>query len=110
MASSWRSATAAGRTSARSERSRAGTRSCASTIGCVPSTCLRSAGRCLPRLLYNVLNILGPIPLDYEIHDGPGVPLHAHVNARHFTYSNIGGTLNLPSNLVVNRLPSGSVR
>ena len=61
-------------------------------------------------LLYNVLNILGPIPLDYEIHDGPGVPLHAHVNARHFTYSNIGGTLNLPSNLVVNRLPSGSVR
>jgi galactose-1-phosphate uridylyltransferase len=59
-------------------------------------------------LLYNVLNILGPIPLDYEIHDGPGVPLHAHVNARHFTYSNIGGTLNLPSNLVVNRLPSVS--
>ena len=55
-------------------------------------------------LLYSVLNILGPIPLDYEVHDGPGVPLHAHVNARHFTYSNIGGTLNLPSNLVVNRL------
>jgi hypothetical protein len=60
------------------------------------------------RLLYGMLNILGPIPLDYEIHDGPGVPLHAHVNARHFTYSNIGGTLNLPSNLVVNRPPSGS--
>lgn len=59
-------------------------------------------------LLYGVLHILGPIPLDYEIHDGPGVPLHAHVNARHFTYSNIGGTLNLPSNLVVNRWPSGS--
>ena len=59
-------------------------------------------------LLYGVLNILGPIPLDYEVHDGPGVPLHAHVNARHFTYSNIGGTLNLPSNLVVNRLPSGT--
>lgn len=59
-------------------------------------------------MLYSVLNILGPIPLDYEIHDGPGVPLHAHVNARHFTYSNIGGTLNLPSNLVVNRLPSGA--
>ena len=58
-------------------------------------------------LLYGVLNILGPIPLDYEIHDGPGVPLHAHINARHFTYSNIGGTLNLPSNLVVNRPPSG---
>ncbi len=52
------------------------------------------------RLLHDVLKILGPIPLDYEIHEGPGVPLHAHVNARHFAYSNIGGTLNLPSDLV----------
>jgi galactose-1-phosphate uridylyltransferase len=51
-------------------------------------------------LLHRVLKILGPIPLDYEIHDGPGIPLHAHVNARHFAYSNIGGTLNLPSNIV----------
>ncbi len=51
-------------------------------------------------LLYNVLKILGPMPLDYEVHDGPGVPLHAHVNARHFAYSNIGGTLNLPSSIV----------
>ena len=58
-------------------------------------------------LLYSVLNVLGPIPLDYEVHDGPGVPLHAHVNARHFTYSNIGGTLNLPSNLAVDRRTSG---
>lgn len=56
-------------------------------------------------LLHRVLNVLGPVPLDYEIHEGPGVPLHAHVNARHFTYSNIGGTLNLPSTLVV---PTGS--
>jgi hypothetical protein len=53
-------------------------------------------------LLFDVLKILGPMPLDYEIHDGPGVPLHAHVNARHFAYSNIGGTLNLPSNIVSN--------
>jgi UDPglucose--hexose-1-phosphate uridylyltransferase len=53
-------------------------------------------------LLHNVLRLLGPIPLDYEIHDGPGVPLHVHVNARHFAYSNIGGTLNLPSNLAAN--------
>jgi galactose-1-phosphate uridylyltransferase len=53
-------------------------------------------------LLYDVLKILGPIPMDYEIHDGPGVPLHAHVNARHFAYSNIGGTLNLPSTIVSN--------
>lgn len=50
-------------------------------------------------LLYRALEILGPLPLDYEIHDGPLVPLHAHVNARHFPYSNIGGTLNLPANI-----------
>ena len=51
-------------------------------------------------LLYDVLQILGPIPLDYEIHDGPGVPVHAHINARHYPYSNMGGTLNLPSTIV----------
>jgi len=51
-------------------------------------------------LLHEALRILGPIPIDYEIHDGEGVPLHAHVNARHFPYSNIGGTLNLPSTLL----------
>jgi hypothetical protein len=51
------------------------------------------------RLLHEALGILGPLPLDYEIHDDPGVPLHAHVSARHFPYSNIGGTLNLPSNV-----------
>ncbi len=71
--------------------------------------CLDSWTRCIDveerrwkafvELLYEVLQILGPMPLDYEIHDGPGVPLHAHVNARHFTYSNIGGTLNLPAHL-----------
>lgn len=47
-------------------------------------------------LLHEGLNILGPVPLDYEIHDGPGVPLHAHIHARHYPYSSIGGTLNLP--------------
>jgi galactose-1-phosphate uridylyltransferase len=50
-------------------------------------------------LLHQALAILGPLPLDYEIHDGPGVPLHAHISARYFAYSNIGGTLNLPSDL-----------
>ncbi len=50
-------------------------------------------------LLHEALSILGPLPLDYEIHDGPGVPLHAHVCARYYPYSNIGGTLNLPSDL-----------
>jgi galactose-1-phosphate uridylyltransferase len=54
-------------------------------------------------LLHGLLKGLGPVPLDYEIHDGPGVPLHAHVNERYFAYSNIGGTLNLPSSLVANR-------
>lgn len=54
-------------------------------------------------MLHSAVRILGDTPLDYEIHEGPGVPLHAHVNARHFAYSNIGGTLNLPSNLVTNR-------
>lgn len=52
-------------------------------------------------LLHQALTILGPLPLDYEVHDGPGVPLHAHVCARHFPYSNIGGTLNLPADLAV---------
>jgi galactose-1-phosphate uridylyltransferase len=56
--------------------------------------------RTFAKMLFDVLRILGPMPLDYEIHDGPGMPLHAHVNARHFTYSNIGGTLNLPSTLL----------
>ncbi len=50
-------------------------------------------------LLHRALQILGPLPLDYEIHDGPGAPLHAHVNARYFPYSNIGGTLNLPADI-----------
>jgi UDPglucose--hexose-1-phosphate uridylyltransferase len=52
-------------------------------------------------LLHDALTILGPLPIDYEIHDGPGVPLHAHVCARHFPYSNLGGTLNLPAEIAV---------
>ncbi len=50
-------------------------------------------------LIHQALCLLGPLPLDYEVHDGAGVPLHAHVNLRHFPYSNIGGTLNLPAGL-----------
>ena len=50
-------------------------------------------------LLHEALALLGPLPLDYEIHDGPGVPLHVHVCARYYPYSNIGGTLNLPADL-----------
>jgi galactose-1-phosphate uridylyltransferase len=51
------------------------------------------------RALHQVLVLFGPSPLDYEIHQGEGIPLHVHVNSRRFTYSNIGGTLNLPIDL-----------
>lgn len=50
--------------------------------------------------LYRILRIMGPLPLDYEIHQGEGLPLHAHVNARFYPYSNVAGTLNLPSTLL----------
>ncbi len=52
------------------------------------------------RALYRVLRILGPLPLDYEIHQGEGLPLHAHINARLYPYSNVAGTLNLPNTLL----------
>ncbi len=51
-------------------------------------------------LLHQGLEILGDTPLDYEIHADPGIPLHAHINSRAYPYSNIAGTLNLPSLLV----------
>lgn len=52
------------------------------------------------RGLYRILRILGPLPLDYEIHQGEGLPLHAHINARLFPYSNVAGTLNIPNTLL----------
>ncbi|MFZ0886881.1 MAG: DUF4921 family protein [Candidatus Binataceae bacterium] len=52
------------------------------------------------RALHRILKILGPLPLDYEIHQGEGQPLHAHVNARLYPYSNVAGTLNLPRTLL----------
>jgi galactose-1-phosphate uridylyltransferase len=51
------------------------------------------------RALHQVLILFGPFALDYEVHQGEGIPLHVHVNSRQFTYSNIGGTLNLPNDL-----------
>ena len=48
------------------------------------------------------MRVLGPLPLDYEIHQGEGLPLHAHINARLYPYSAVAGTLNLPSVLVQN--------
>ncbi len=54
------------------------------------------------RALFRIIRILGPLPLDYEIHQGGGLPLHAHINGRLYPYSNVAGTLNLPSQLVQN--------
>jgi galactose-1-phosphate uridylyltransferase len=54
------------------------------------------------RALFRMVRILGPLPLDYEIHQGGGLPLHAHLNGRLYPYSNVAGTLNLPSQLVAN--------
>jgi galactose-1-phosphate uridylyltransferase len=56
--------------------------------------------RSFARALHQILRILGPLPLDYEIHQSGELPLHAHVNARLFPYSNVAGTLNLPSTLL----------
>lgn len=50
--------------------------------------------------LHRIIRVLGPLPLDYEIHQGEGLPLHAHVNARLYPYSNVAGTLNLPNTLL----------
>ncbi len=54
------------------------------------------------RALYRILRVLGRLPLDYEIHQGEGLPLHAHVNARLYPYSNVAGTLNVPNTLLDN--------
>jgi len=54
------------------------------------------------RAIFRIVRILGPLPLDYEIHQGAGVPLHAHINGRLFPYSNVAGTLNLPNQLMQN--------
>jgi len=59
-------------------------------------------------MLHRALGLLDSLPLDYEIHDGPDLPLHAHVSSRHFPYSNIGGTLNLPA--IILAALAGSVR
>ena len=55
------------------------------------------------RAIFRILKILGPLPLDYEIHQGAGLPLHAHINGRLYPYSNVAGTLNLPNLLRAER-------
>ncbi len=50
--------------------------------------------------MFKLLRVLGPLPLDYEIHQGEGLPLHAHINGRLYPYANVAGTLNLPDTLL----------
>jgi galactose-1-phosphate uridylyltransferase len=52
--------------------------------------------RAFAHAIHGILKFIGPIPLDYEIHQANGLPLHAHINVRRFPYSNVAGTLNLP--------------
>ncbi len=49
--------------------------------------------------IHRILRFIGSIPLDYEIHQADGLPLHAHINVRRFPYSNVAGTLNLPQGI-----------
>ncbi len=58
--------------------------------------------RSFARLIFRLLHVMGPLPLDYEIHQGEGLPIHAHINARLYPYSNVAGTLNLPSTIFDN--------
>ncbi len=51
------------------------------------------------RAIHRILRFVGPLPLDYEIHQAEGFPLHAHINVRRFPYSNVAGTLNLPQGI-----------
>src|SRR5579883_1804335 len=44
------------------------------------------------RGMHRILRFIGPLPLDYEIHQAQGLPLHAHINVRRFPYSNVAGT------------------
>ena len=61
---------------------------------------LDSEGRqAFARAIHRLLRFLGPLPLDYEIHQAEGLPLHAHLNVRRFPYSNVAGTLNLPQGI-----------
>jgi hypothetical protein len=67
--------------------------------------------RLFARAIHRILSFIGPVPLDYEIHQAQGLPLHAHINVRRFPYSNVAGTLNLPQGIfdsvpVLRRMPS----
>jgi galactose-1-phosphate uridylyltransferase len=70
-------------------------------ISAIPAARLRLFSQYVYRLLY----ALGTVPYDLEIHQGEGIPLHVHLNARRYVYANIGGTLNAPSDLAENVIP-----
>jgi galactose-1-phosphate uridylyltransferase len=55
--------------------------------------------RAFARAMHGILKFIGPLPLDYEIHQAQGLALHAHINVRRFPYSNVAGTLNLPQGI-----------
>ncbi len=55
--------------------------------------------RVFARAMHRILKFIGPLPLDYEIHQAQGFPLHAHINVRRFPYSSVAGTLNLPQGI-----------
>jgi hypothetical protein len=59
----------------------------------------REGLRAFARAMHRILRFIGPMPLDYEIHQAQGLPLHAHINVRRFPYSNVAGTLNLPQGI-----------
>jgi galactose-1-phosphate uridylyltransferase len=50
--------------------------------------------------IHRILRFLGPVPLEYEIHQAEGLPLHAHINVRWFPYSSLAGTVIVPRRLL----------
>lgn len=69
---------------------------CRQTLDRLPAPMLER----FARALHQVLGLVGAQPLDYEIHQAEGLPLHAHVNVRRFPYSNVAGTLVLPKRML----------
>jgi galactose-1-phosphate uridylyltransferase len=61
--------------------------------------------RLFAQYVHRLLRALGTAPYDMEIHHGEGIPLHLHLNARHYVYANIGGTLNSPVDVATHVIP-----
>jgi galactose-1-phosphate uridylyltransferase len=56
--------------------------------------------RLFGRAIHRILRFLGPLPLEYEIHQAEGLPLHAHINIRRSPYASLAGTLVLPRRIL----------